>query len=337
MSFREILDDLIEGRSLSPETMEEVFGGIMNGEMTPAQVGGFLMALRTKGETVGELTGAARVMRAHATHVDTAHDVVDTCGTGGDGSGTFNISTAAALIAAGAGVVVAKHGNRAMSGTVGGADVLEALGVKLDLGPDQVARCLDEAGVAFIFAQSFHPAMRHVGAIRRELGVRTIFNLLGPLSNPASAKRQVLGVFAAKWVEPLACVLRDLGSRRALVVHGRDGLDELSLCAPTIVSELAGGEVTSTEIVPEDVGFERCQPEQLAGGDVAANAAILRAIVDGKATPAQSAISLFNAGAAIWIGDRAGSLAEGVERARESVQSGAAAESLRQLVEVSNR
>ena len=336
MELRSVLETLIAGESLAAETMEEVVAAIMAGELTPAQMGGLLMALRTKGETIDEIVGAARAMRRFATPVESQHVVVDTCGTGGDGSGTFNISTAAAFVAAGAGVVVAKHGNRAMSGKVGGADVLEALGVKLDLAPEAVSSCLDRAGIAFLFAQAFHPAMRHVGGVRRELGVRTLFNLLGPLSNPAGARRQLLGVFSAHWVQPLAEALAQLGSDRALVVHGEDGLDEISLCAPTLVAELRDGSVRSYSIQPEDFGFERCSAADLAGSDAQHNARILRSIVDGSATAPQMSVVLLNAAAAIFVADRAESIGEGVAAARQSVEDGGAVRALELLVEVSN-
>lgn len=316
--------------------MEHVVAAIMSGEWTPAQMGAFLAALRTKGESIEEITGAARAMRRFATPVAYSRPLVDSCGTGGDRSGTFNISTAAALIAAGAGVAVAKHGNRAMSGKVGGADVLEALGVKLELTPGAVVRCLDAAGIAFLYAPAFHPAMRHAGAVRRELGVRTIFNLLGPLANPAGATRQVLGVFAEQWLEPLAAALGKLGSERAFVVHGTDGLDEISVCAPTRVAELRDGKVHSYQISPADFGVEEYAADQLRGGDADANAAILRSIVMGRATPAQTAVALVNAAAVVWIGGAANSLLQGMELARTAVASGAAMRSLQKLIEASN-
>ncbi len=336
MELRVVLETLAGGGSLAAETMEEVVAAIMDGEVTPAQMGGLLMALRTKGETIDEITGAARAMRRFAKPVVTAHAVVDTCGTGGDGSGTFNISTAAALIAAAAGVVVAKHGNRAMSGKVGGADVLEALGVELDLDAAAVSRCLDRAGIAFLFAQSFHPAMRHVGGVRRELGVRTLFNLLGPLSNPAGARRQVLGVFSETWLEPLAHALANLGSERAMVVHGEDGLDEISLCAPTHVAELRDGTVRRYSIAPEDAGLARCPADALRGGDVETNARILRDVVGGGATAPQQSVALLNAAAAILVAGGAETLEQGVAKARRSVEDGSAARVLDLLVEASN-
>ena len=335
MDAREVLEQLCSRRSLAADTMEDVVAAIMSGDWTAAQMGGFLTALRTKGETIDEITGAARAMRRFATAVVCRHDLVDTCGTGGDRSGTFNISTAAALIAAGAGVVVAKHGNRAISGKVGGADVLEELGVELELAPEAVIRCLDKAGIAFLYAPAFHPAMRHAGAVRRELGVRTIFNLLGPLANPAGARRQVLGVFAEHWLEPLATALGQLGSDRALVVHGSDGLDEISVCAPTRVAELSDGRVRSYTIDPRELGVDRYAPDELLGGDAEANAEILRRILRGEATAAQSAVALVNAAAVIWISGSAASLAEGLERARGAVADGAATRALEQLILVS--
>jgi anthranilate phosphoribosyltransferase len=336
MEMGRVLDRLAEREDLSAAEMKEVIGAIMAGACKPTEIAGLLMALRTKGETVDELTGAAEAMRESAIRVETALDLVDTCGTGGDGRGTFNISTTAALIAAGAGVVVAKHGNRAASGKVGGADVLEALGVKLDLDPAGVRRCFERAGVGFLFAQTFHPAMRHAGPVRRELGVRTIFNLLGPLSNPAGARRQVLGVFADRWVEPLAESLSRLGSRRAMVVHGADGLDEISVCAATRVAELDRGEIRVYEIVPEEFGIERCSLEELAGGDVSESAAIVLRVLRREATRAQSSVSLLNAAAAIWVGGVASSLSEGLERARESLAGGKALRALEKLIEASN-
>jgi anthranilate phosphoribosyltransferase len=317
--------------------MESVMREVMKGEATPAQIGSFLVALRIKGETVEEIAGAARIMRLCATQVVTEQEVVDTCGTGGDMRGTFNISTAAAVIASGAGVVVAKHGNRAMSGAVGGADVLEALGVKIDLSPEKVSQCLREAGIGFLFAPAFHPAMRHAGPVRKEIGVRTIFNLLGPLSNPAGAKVQLLGVFSAEWVETLARALGRLGSRRVMVVHGEDGLDEISLTGPTVVAELDSGSVRTYRIVPEDLGLDRCGPEALKGGDAAENARIIRRILGGEATSAQRDIALLNAAGAIYVAGCATHMSQALEQARESVASGRAMRKLQQLIELSTR
>jgi anthranilate phosphoribosyltransferase len=317
--------------------MEAVVRQLMEGAATPAQIGGLLIALRMKGETVAEITGAVRAMRAFAAPIHPrAAVVVDTCGTGGDQRGTFNISTAAALIAAGAGLTVAKHGNRAMSGTVGGADVLEALGVKIDLPPERVGACLDEVGIAFLFAQLFHPAMRHAAGPRRELGVRTIFNLLGPLSNPAGARHQIVGVFAAEWTEPLARALGRLGSVHALVVHGEDGLDEISLTAPTQVSEWKDGALHTYRVVPEEFGFGRCHAEDLHGGDMGSAASIIRGIVAGATGPRLD-IAVLNAAAAIYVGGMAASMHAGIDLARDSVRSGRARQKLARLIEFTNR
>jgi anthranilate phosphoribosyltransferase len=337
VDVRQALTRLTTGGSLSEPEMESVTTALMRGEATPAQIGGLLVALRMKGETVDELTGAARAMRAHATHIrPRAPVIVDTCGTGGDQRGTFNISTAAALIAAGAGLTIAKHGNRAMSGTVGGADVLEALGVCIDLPPERVVGCIDEVGIGFLFAQAFHPAMRHAAGPRREIGVRTIFNLLGPLSNPAGARHQVMGVFAAQWTEPLAHVLGNLGSVHALVVHGEDGLDEISVGAPTQVSEWRDGTLRTYRVTPEELGFRRCGAEDLDGGDRETAASIIRAILSGATGP-RSDIAVLNAAAAIYVGGRAPSIAAGIRIAQESIRSGRARQKLERLIEYTNR
>jgi len=337
MDIRAAIAHLVSGYDLTESDMESVMREVMGGDATPAQIGAFLVALRMKGECVEEISGAARVMRRYATPVATTQEVVDTCGPGGDMCGTFNISTAAALIAAGAGVVVAKHGNRAMSGSVGGADVLEALGMKIDLTPERVLECLDQAGVAFLFAPAFHPAMRHAGPVRREIGVRTIFNLLGPLSNPAGAKTQLLGVFSAEWVETLAHALGKLGSQRVMVVHGDDGLDEISLTGSSLVAELDGGSVRTYRITPEELGLERCDPEALSGGDAGENAGIIRQILAGEAKPAQRDVALLNAAGAIYVAGRAPDMQQALEQARESVGSGRAGRKLGQLIELSNR
>jgi anthranilate phosphoribosyltransferase len=337
MDIRAAIAHLVEGRHLSEEEMDEVMRGLMGGEATPAQIGAFLVALRIKGESVEELTGAARVMRRYATRVKTTKDVLDTCGTGGDMRGTFNISTAAALITAGAGIVVAKHGNRAMSGAVGGADVLEALGVRIDLTAEQVKACLEDVGIGFLFAPVFHPAMRHAAQARREIGVRTIFNLLGPLSNPAGARFQLLGVFNAQWLEPLARTLGRLGSRHVMVVHGDDGLDEISLTGSSQVAELRDGSVRTYRITPEELGMQPCAPEELRGGDAGHNADIIRRILAGEATRAQTDIAVVNAAAAIYVAGRAPDIREALDVARQSVSSGQAARKLEQLVELSNR
>ncbi|MGH7788955.1 MAG: anthranilate phosphoribosyltransferase [Candidatus Binatia bacterium] len=337
MDIRAAIAHLTAGDDLTEADAEAVVRDIMGGSVTPAQLGAFLVALRMKGERVEEITGAARAMRVHAEHVVTARDVVDTCGTGGDASGTFNISTAAAFIAAGAGVAIAKHGNRAMSGRVGGADVLEALGVRIDLAPEQVKACIEEVGIGFLFAQRFHPAMRHVAAVRREIGVRTVFNLLGPLTNPAGARAQIVGVFGREWVEPLAQALSRLGSRRALVVHGEDGLDEITLTGPTLMAELRDGAVRSSRFEPASVGLATCAATDLAGSDAPGNAVLVRAVLSGTATAAQRDITLLNAAGAIYVAGLAASLADGVVRASASIESGAAAGKLERLIEVSNR
>lgn len=337
MDIRTAIAQLTARHDLSEADMEAVVRDIMGGHATPAQIGAFLIALSMKGERVDELAGAARAMRRYATRVPTQRDVVDTCGTGGDRCNTFNISTAAAFIAAGAGLVIAKHGNRAMSGAVGGADVLEALGVRIDLEPEQVAACLEEVGMGFLFAQRFHPAMRHVAGPRRELGVRTIFNLLGPLTNPAGARAQLLGVFAREWVEPLAHALGRLGTPRAMVVHGDDGLDELSLTGPSLVAELRDGAVHTYRFDPTGVGLRRCAPSDLAGGDVDRNAQIIRDILRGCATTAQTDIAVLNAAAVLYVGGKADSIAAGLRAARAALDDGAAAGKLEALVELTNR
>jgi len=317
--------------------MEAVICEVMEGRATPAQIGGLLVGLRMKGETIDEILGAARGMRKHAVQVrPRATVIVDTCGTGGDLRGTFNISTSAALIVAGAGVSVAKHGNRAMSGTVGGADVLEALGVRVDLASEHVAACIDEVGIGFMFAPVFHPAVRHVASPRRELGVHTMFNLLGPLSNPAGARHQVVGVFAAEWTEPLARVLGRLGTHHALVVHGDDGLDEISLAAATQVSEWREGGVRTYRITPEQLGFKRCNLADLAGADRDGAARMVRDVL--AAVPgARRDVAVLNAAAALYVGGHEASIQAGIGIAQEAIDSGRAAEKLAQLVAFSNR
>jgi len=337
MNIRAAIAQLVAHQDLSEGDMEAVMREVMEGIATPAQIGALLIGLRMKGERVEEITGAARVMRRYATPVRTSREVVDTCGTGGDMRGTFNISTAAALIAAGAGVPIAKHGNRAMSGAVGGADVLEALGVRIELTPEQAAACLEHAGMAFLFAPAFHPAVRHAAAPRREIGVRTVFNLLGPLANPAGATAQVLGVFGREWVEPLAHTLARLGSRRAMVVHGEDGLDEITLTAPTLVAELRDDAVRTYRIEPEQLGLSRCQPEMLRGGDVHENAEVVLRILAGDASAVQTDISVVNAAAAIYVAGRAADLGGALELARASVRAGRARQVLDALIEWSNR
>jgi anthranilate phosphoribosyltransferase len=331
--IRTVIEQLMEGRDLSGEDAHAAMMQVMGGEATPAQIAGFLVALSVKGETPVEIAGAARAMRAHATAVTPSRDrLVDTAGTGGDGSGTFNISTAAALVAAAAGAAVAKHGNRAVSSRCGSADVLEALGLAIDLSPADVAACIDEVGFGFLFAQSHHPAMRHAGPIRRELGVRTVFSLLGPLTNPAGARRQVVGVYARELVEPMAEVLAQLGAEHALVVHGAGGLDELTPTGENRVVEVRDGEVRTMTVDPRTFGAGPGSPDDLmVGGDPATNAAIIRTVFDGESGPRRDAVIL-NAGAAIQVGGLAESLEDGVEQARAAIDSGAANETLERLV-----
>jgi anthranilate phosphoribosyltransferase len=334
VDIRAALARILAGESLSEADMEAVMRQLMEGAATPAQIAGFLIALRMKGESVDEITGAVRAMRVHGTRIHPrAQVIVDTCGTGGDRRGTFNISTAAALIAAGAGLTIAKHGNRAMSGTVGGADVLEALGVRIDLPPERVAACIDEIGIGFLFAQTFHPAMRHAAGPRRELGVRTIFNLLGPLSNPAGARHQIVGVFAPEWTAPLAQALGRLGSVHALVVHGEDGLDEISLSAATQLSEWTDGTLRTYRVRPEEFGLRRCREGELAGGDREMAADIIRGILAGASGP-RGDIAVLNAAAAIYVGGFAPSIAAGIRLAQDSIRSGRARQKLERLIEL---
>lgn len=333
-AFKPVIAAVADGRSLDREAAEAAFGQIMSGETTPAQIGAFLMALRLRGETVEEIAGAVAAMRARMVRVAAPADAVDVVGTGGDGAGSVNVSTCAAFIVAGCGVAVAKHGNRALSSKSGSADVLRALGVEVDLSPDRIAACIAEAGIGFMFAPSHHAAMRHVGPARTELGVRTIFNLLGPLSNPAGVKRQMVGVFARKWVEPIAAALATLGSERAWVVHGSDGLDEVTTSGPTAVASLDGGRVETFEVTPEQAGLPRHPLSALAGGDATENAAALRGVLDG-APSAYRDVALLNAAATLIVAGRARDLAGGVAIAAAALDSGAAYSRLEALVRVS--
>ncbi|MFA6109909.1 MAG: anthranilate phosphoribosyltransferase [Candidatus Latescibacterota bacterium] len=331
MTIQQAIQSLIDGRDLGRQEAREVMDQIMSGEATPAQIGAFLVALRCKGETVAEIAGCAEVMREKATRVRTRRsDVVDTCGTGGDGSGTFNISTTVAFVAAGAGLCVAKHGNRAMSSRCGSADVLQALGVNTEASPEVVGRCLDEVGIGFLFAPLLHGAMKHAVGPRREIGTRTVFNVLGPLTNPAGARRQLVGVYAAGLTDTLAGVLRELGTERAFVVHGSDGLDEITVTGPTRISVLRDGKVTTGTVEPREFGLAIAPGESLKGGTPEENAAILTAVLEGEPGPRREVV-LLNAAAAVVAGGRADTLAEGLERARESVDSGAALHALQQL------
>ncbi|MFM9858825.1 anthranilate phosphoribosyltransferase [Pseudoxanthobacter sp. M-2] len=323
------------GRPLERAEAEAAFDVVMSGAATPAQIGGLLMALRVRGETVDEIAGAVTVMRAKMLTVEAPADAVDVVGTGGDGAGSYNVSTCSAFVVAACGVPVAKHGNRALSSKSGAADVLAALGVRIELPPARISRCIAEAGLGFMFAPAHHAAMKHVGPARVELGTRTLFNLLGPLSNPAGVRRQMVGVFDAAWVEPIAHVLKTLGSERAWVVHGADGLDEISNTGPTKVAELRDGTVRTFEVTPEEVGLPRVSIDALKGGDGAANAAALSAVLDG-APGAYRDIVLMNAGATLVVAGRAETLGEGVVQAAQAIDSGGARARLDLLVQVSN-
>jgi len=323
---------LLEGYDLTRAEARDVMGSIMSGEATPAQMGGFLVALRFKGETAHEITGCAEAMREHVLAVKPKReDLVDTAGTGGDNAHTLNISTAAALVAAAAGAAVAKHGNRAVSSSSGSADVLEALGFSLELPPERIERSIDELGFGFLFAPAHHPAMRHAAPVRRELATRTVFNVLGPLTNPAGARAQVVGVFAADLVPTIANVLVQLGARRAFVVHGANGIDELSPAGPNLVAEVVRGQVIERTIDPLELGIARCAPDELRGGTPQENAASIRRVFDGADGGARDAI-LLNAAGAIAAAGHAADLREGLELARAAVTSGAAAERLDALV-----
>jgi anthranilate phosphoribosyltransferase len=334
-NLRAIIAKVATGASLSREEASAAFDSMMSGEATPSQMGGLLMALRVRGETVDEITGAVEVMRGKMLRVDAPAGAVDVVGTGGDGSGSVNVSTCASFIVAGCGVPVAKHGNRALSSRSGAADVLAALGVKIDLTPEDVSRCLVETGIGFMFAPAHHPAMKNVGPTRVELATRTIFNLLGPLSNPAGVTRQMVGVFSRQWVLPLAQVLKNLGSESAWVVHGSDGLDEITLTGPTFVAALENGNIRSFEISPEDAGLSRTGPDSLKGGDAQENAASLQAVLDGKPSAFRD-VALLNAAAALIVAGKVKDMKEGVALGQKSLDSGAALEKLKRLVSVSN-
>ena len=336
MTTSEAIEQLLAGKPLTREQARDVMNQVMAGESTPVQIAGLLIALRAKGETVEEMAGFVDSMRAHATPLSVPEGTIDTCGTGGDRAGTFNISTAAALVAAGAGIPVAKHGNRAASSRCGSADVLEALGVDITLGPDGVRRCIDVAGVGFCFAPTFHPAMRHAGPARRELGVRTVFNVLGPLANPGRVRRQALGVGAPTLAPLMVRVLKDLGHERALVFFGEDGIDELTTTQPSRVFELKDGVVSEYELEPQELGIPRGRPEDLRGGTPPENAQLLRQVLDREAGPRRD-IVLLNAAAAIIAAGRVNDWKEGLAMARESIDSGRARQALNRLVETSLR
>ncbi len=334
--IREAIAALVDGVELSREQARTVMNEIMSGECTDAQIGSFLTALRLKGETVGEIAGCAEVMREKATLIRAPEGCIDTCGTGGDSLHTFNISTAAALVAAGAGVTVAKHGNRSVSSTSGSADVLQALGVNVDAPPSLVEQCLAEAGIGFLFAPRMHGAMKHAIGPRREMGIRTVFNILGPLTNPAGAKRQLVGVYDPALAPVLAEVLGALGSERALVVHGHDGLDEISISGETTVAELAEGRVTTRTLTPEEAELEPAPLAALQVSSAEESAARIRGVLDGEHGPSR-AITLLNAGAAIYVAGKASGIAEGVRVAAEAIDSGAARTALDRLAALSER
>ena len=327
----ETIDRLLAGDALSVGDTEAAVGLVMRGEADPAQIAGLLVALRAKGETVDELVGAARAMRAHVVAVRPSRDdLVDTAGTGGDGSGTFNISTTAALVAAACGCAVAKHGNRAASSRSGSADMLEALGVPIALSPEQAAEMIDRYGFGYLHAPAHHPAMRHAGPVRRSLGVRTVFNLLGPLTNPAGARRQLIGVYARQWVEPMAHALAQLGCEYGMVVHGQPGIDELSPCGATTMATVRDGAVTLSELDARELGVKLCTLADLAGGDPQRNAEISLAVLAGEPGPAADATAL-NAAATLLVAGRAADLREGLAAAREALRSGAAMATLSAL------
>ena len=333
--FKGLIAKAATGAALSREEAARGFDTMMSGEATPSQMGGLLMALRVRGETIDEITGAVTAMRQMMLRVQAPADAIDVVGTGGDASGSFNISTCAALIVAGAGVPVAKHGNRALSSRSGAADVLAALGVNIELTPEGVSRCIKQAGIGFMFAPAHHPAMKNVGPTRVELGTRTIFNLLGPLSNPAGVKRQMVGVFSRQWIEPLAQVLKNLGSESVWVVHGSDGLDEITTAGPTHVAALENGAVRTFEITPEEMGLLRVKPEALRGGEAKENAHALADVLKGKSGAFRD-VAVLNAAAALVVAARAKDLKQALALAQRSIDSGEAASRLQRLVAISN-
>jgi len=333
--LKPLIAKVADGNSLSAGEAEQAFNIIMSGEATEAQIGAFLMALRVRGESVDEITGAVRTMRAKALPVTAPDGAIDVVGTGGDGSGTYNISTAAAIVVAGCGVPVAKHGNKALSSKSGAADVLTALGVNIDADMALVERAIAEAGIGFLMAPRHHSAMKYVGAARVQMGTRTIFNLLGPLSNPAGVKRQFTGVFSRDWIEPVAKVLGNLGCEAAWVVHGSDGLDELTTTGPSFVAELKDGAVTTFEVSPQDAGLPTATPEDLKGGDGAHNAAALRAVMDGAPGPYRD-VTLYNAAGALIVAGKAKDLKQGVALAAAAIDDGRAKAALDKMVAITN-
>lgn len=336
--IKEAIVKIVDKQDLTYDEAYEVMNEIMSGDTTATQNAAFLAALSTKStkrETIEEIAGCAAAMRAHALKVETDMDIMEIVGTGGDGAHSFNISTTAALVASAGGVKIAKHGNRAASSNCGTADCLEALGVNLDLEPEKCIKLLQETGMCFFFAQKYHTSMKYVGAIRKELGIRTVFNILGPLTNPASPNRQLMGVYDASLVEPLAQVLMNLGVKRGMVVYGQDKLDEISLSAPTTICEFRGGKAETYEITPEQFGMERCEKSDLEGGTPQENAAITRAVLGGEKGHRRNVV-LLNAGAALYIGEKADSLADGIKLAAEIIDSGSALRKLDELIRATN-
>ena len=333
--FKPLIAKVAAGTPLTRSEAREAFDVMMSGDATPSQIGGFLMALRVRGETVDEITGAVEIMREKMLPVSAPADAIDIVGTGGDASGSYTLSTCAAFIAAGAGLKVAKHGNRALSSRSGAADVLIALGVKIDVGPEKISECISEAGLGFMFAPSHHSSMKFVGPSRVELGTRTIFNLLGPLSNPAGAKRQVTGVFSKQWVEPLAQVLQNLGCEACWICHGEGGMDEIVPTGTTWISELKDGTITSFTLTPEEVGIKRSSFDDLKGGDAEHNADALRHVLGGRPSAFRDA-AVMTAAAALVVAGHEPSLKQGVAAAQKAIDSGAAETALTKLIKVSN-
>lgn len=335
-SFKPLIGKVATGARLTRGEAQAAFDAMLSGEVTPSQMGAFLMALRVRGESVDEITGAVTAMRAKMLKVEAPAGAMDIVGTGGDGAGSYNVSTLAAILVAACGVPVAKHGNRAASSQSGSSDVLGALGVGIGIAPSMVEACIREAGVGFMMAQTHHAAMRHVGSVRSELGTRTIFNILGPLSNPADVRRQLVGVFSRAWLEPMAEVLRNLGTERAWLAHGCDGLDEMTTTGPTYIAALEKGEIRTFEVTPEEAGLTRASGEGLKGADPAHNAAALRAVLDGAPSPYRD-IAVFNAAGALVVAGRTQTLKEGAGMAAQAIVSGRARATLESLVRVSNR
>ena len=333
---QEILNKVVEKQNLNENEMESIFSLIMNGETTPSQIASFITALRMKGETVAEITGAAKIMRSSAIKIDAGNpdEIIDTCGTGGDRSHTFNISTASAIVAASCGVKVAKHGNRSVSSSCGSADVLKELGVNIEMKKETVEKCISNTGIGFLFAPSLHPAMKYAIGTRREIGIRTIFNILGPLTNPANAKRQLLGVYDKKWIKPLCETLRNLNSIKALVVHGSDGLDEITTTGKTYTCELSNGNLHEYEINPQEYGISLTTSGDLKGGDAKINAAIINDIFNGKTGP-KFDIVVLNAAACLYVADKVNSIKDGIEVAKEAIKSSKALKTLENFIKAS--